>query len=52
MFFTTLLGIAYIGLSFTKIFRRKVELPDGTTKYFINFYANNLVFYFKMITAV
>lgn len=52
MFFTILLGIAYIGLSFTKIFRRKVELPDGTTKYFINFYANNLVFYFKMITAV
>lgn len=52
MFFTILLGIAYIGLAFTKIFRRKVELPDGTTKYLINYYANNLVFYFKMITAV
>ena len=52
MFFTILLGFAYIGLSFTKVFRRQVVLPDGTIKYFINFYANNLVFYFKMISAV
>jgi hypothetical protein len=52
MFFTTLLGIAYIGLSLSKAFRREVELGDGTTKYFPNYYVNNLSFYARMITAL
>ena len=52
MFFTTLLGIAYIGLSFCKAFRREVLLPDGTTKFFINYYAIGLFYYAKMLFAV
>jgi hypothetical protein len=51
MFFTVLFGISYIGLSYTKAFTREVELPDGT-EYFINYYANNTIFYFKLITAL
>ena len=51
MFFTTLLGIAYIGLSASKAFRREVVLPDGTTKFFINYYVNNIFDYARFITA-
>lgn len=49
MFFTTLLGIAYIGLSFCKAFRKEVVLPDGTPKYFLNYYVINLFYYAKML---
>ena len=52
MFFTAFLGIVCIGLSYTKAFTKEVELPDGTTGYFINYYANNTIFYFKLITAL
>ena len=52
MFFTTLLGIAYIGLSFSKAFRKEVVLPDGTPKYFVNYYVNSLFLYAKMLFAL
>ncbi len=51
MFFTTLLGIAYIGLSSSKAFRREVVLPNET-KYFVNYYVNNLFDYARFITAI
>ena len=51
MFFTAWLGTAWIGLSSTKAFRREVVMPDGTTKYFINYYISSLFFYARMISA-
>lgn len=51
MFFTALFGIAYIVMSLTKAFRREEELPNGTTKYFPNYYINNLAYFANMISA-
>jgi len=47
-----LLGIAYIGLSASKAFRREVMLADGTKKLFINYYVNNIFDYARFITAI
>lgn len=44
MALTALLGIAYMGLAINLAFRREVLLPDGT-KYFINFQANQFLYY-------
>jgi len=52
MFFTTLFGLAYIGLSLSKAFRREVEMPNGENKYFPNYYAIDFSYYAKMLTAL
>ena len=52
MLFTVLFGIAFVGLALVKAFRREVELPDNKTKYFINFQANNYLYYLQLLSAV
>jgi len=50
MALTALLGIAYMGLAINLAFRREVLLPDGA-KYFINFQANQFLYYVQLLTA-
>jgi len=51
MFFAVLLGIAYLGLALTKIFRKEVELADRI-HYFASYYANQVFYYTQMVAAV
>lgn len=51
MFLAALLGIAYLGLALTKVFRKEVELPDRI-HYFASYYANQVFYYTQMVAAV